>query len=77
MLDEFAFLGEDVAYQIVVKNTNDFADRFEEVEVVKKDLYTPFLEKSEERVAEMTYQRAFEIYGNPLPDIIDLRIEKN
>ena len=76
MLDEFAFLGEDVAYQIVVKNTNDFADRFEEVEVVKKDLYTPFLEKSEERVAEMTYQRAFEIYGNPLPDIIDLRIEK-
>ena len=76
MLDEFAFLGEDVAYEIVVKNTNDFADRFEEVEVVKKDLYTPFLEKSEERVAEMTYQKAFEIYGNPLPDIVDLRIEK-
>lgn len=76
MLDEFAFLGEDVAYEVVVKNTNDFADRFEEVEVVKKDLYTPFLEKSEERVAEMTYQKAFEIYGNPLPDIVDLRIEK-
>ena len=76
MLDEFAFLGEDVAYEIVVKNTNDFADRFEEVEVVKKDLYTPFLEKSEERVAEMTYQKAFEIYGNPLPDIVDRRIEK-
>ncbi|HHU65147.1 PolC-type DNA polymerase III, partial [Streptococcus sp.] len=76
MLDEFAFLGEDVAYEIVVKNTNDFAERFEEIEVVKKDLYTPFLEKSEERVAEMTYQKAFEIYGNPLPDIVDRRIEK-
>ena len=76
MLDEFSFLGEGLAYEIVVKNTNDFAERFEEIEVVKKDLYTPFLEKSEERVAEMTYQKAFEIYGNPLPDIVDRRIEK-
>lgn len=76
MLDEFSFLGEDLAYEIVVKNTSDFAERFEEIEVVKKDLYTPFLEKSEERVAEMTYQKAFEIYGNPLPDIVDRRIEK-
>ncbi len=76
MLDDFSFLGEDLAYEIVVKNTSDFAERFEEIEVVKKDLYTPFLEKSEERVAEMTYQKAFEIYGNPLPDIVDRRIEK-
>lgn len=76
MLDDFSFLGEGLAYEIVVKNTNDFAERFEEIEVVKKDLYTPFLEKSEERVAEMTYQKAFEIYGNPLPDIVDRRIEK-
>lgn len=76
MLDDFSFLGEDLAYEIVVKNTSDFAECFEEIEVVKKDLYTPFLEKSEERVAEMTYQKAFEIYGNPLPDIVDRRIEK-
>lgn len=76
MLDEFAFLGEELAYEIVVTNTQDFADRIEEVEVVKKDLYTPFIDKSEEKVAEMTYQKAFEIYGNPLPDLVDLRIEK-
>ena len=76
MLDEMAFLGEDLAYQVVVQNTQDFADRIEEVEVVKGDLYTPFIEKAEETVAELTYQKAFEIYGNPLPDIIDLRIEK-
>ena len=42
----------------------------------KKDLYTPFIDRAEEQVAEMTYARAFELYGNPLPDIIDLRIEK-
>ncbi|MEX2784083.1 PolC-type DNA polymerase III [Streptococcus sp. H49] len=76
MLDDFAFLGEDLAYELVVTNTNAFADRIEEVEVVKSDLYTPFIENAEERVAEMTYQKAFAVYGNPLPDIIDLRIEK-
>lgn len=76
MLDEFAFLGKDLAYQVVVQNSQDFADLIEEVEVVKGDLYTPFIEKAEETVAELTYQKAFEIYGNPLPDIIDRRIEK-
>lgn len=76
MLDDFAFLGEEVAYEIVVTNTQAFSERFEEVEVVKKDLYTPFIDKAEETVAEKTYEKAFEIYGNPLPDIIDRRIEK-
>ncbi len=76
MLDEFAFLGQELAYQVVVKNTQDMADRIEEVEVVKGDLYTPYIDKAEETVAELTYQKAFKIYGNPLPDIIDLRIEK-
>ena len=76
MLDDFSFLGKELSYEIVVTNTNHFADYFEEVEVVKGDLYTPFIEEAEEQVAEMTYQKAFEIYGNPLPDIIDLRIEK-
>ena len=76
MLDDFAFLGKDLAYEIVVTNTQAMAEEIEEVEVVKKDLYTPFIDRAEEQVAEMTYARAFELYGNPLPDIIDLRIEK-
>ena len=76
MLDEFAFLGEDLARNIVIDNTNALAEIFEPVEVVKGDLYTPFIDKAEETVAELTYKKAFEIYGNPLPDIVDLRIEK-
>ncbi|HFI0812031.1 TPA: PolC-type DNA polymerase III [Streptococcus suis] len=76
MLDEFAFLGESLAREIVITNPNAMLSRFEDVEVVKTDLYTPYIEKAEETVAELTYQKAFEIYGNPLPDIIDLRIEK-
>ena len=76
MLDEFAFLGEDLARKIVIENTNAMAEIFEPVEVVKGDLYTPFIDQAEETVAELTYKKAFEIYGNPLPDIVDLRIEK-
>ena len=76
MLDEFAFLGEDLARKLVIENTSALAEIFEPVEVVKGDLYTPFIDKAEETVAELTYKKAFEIYGNPLPDIVDLRIEK-
>ncbi len=76
MLDEFAFLGEELARKLVIENTNALAENFEPVEVVKGDLYTPFIDKAEETVAELTYKKAFEIYGNPLPDIVDLRIEK-
>ena len=76
MLDAFAFLGEDLARKVVIENTNALAEIFEPVEVVKGDLYTPFIDQAEETVAELTYKKAFEIYGNPLPDIVDLRIEK-
>ncbi|WP_294053984.1 PolC-type DNA polymerase III, partial [Streptococcus sp.] len=55
MLDDFAFLGKELAYEVVVTNTQAMANRIEEVEVVKKDLYTPFIDRAEEQVAEMTY----------------------
>ena len=76
MLDAFAFLGEKKAFEVVVENTRQMADVFEPIEVVKGDLYTPFIPQAEEQVAELTYERAFEIYGTPLPDIVDRRIEK-
>ena len=77
MLDDFCLFRKDLAYEIVVTNTQAMADQIEEVEVVKKkDCNTFFIDRAEEQVAEMTYARAFELYGNPLPDIIDLRIER-
>ena len=76
MLDDFAFLGEALARKVVIENTRKMAEVFEPIEVVKGDLYTPFIDRAEEQVAELTYERAFEIYGNPLPDIVDRRIEK-
>ncbi len=50
---------------------------FEPVMAVKGDLYTPFIDKAEETVAELTYKRAFEIYGNP-PLILSIcELKKN
>ena len=62
---------KDLAYEIVVTNTQAMANPIEELRL-SKDLYTPFI-VPEEQVAEMTYARAFELYGNPLPDITDPR----
>ncbi|OFI48617.1 PolC-type DNA polymerase III [Floricoccus tropicus] len=76
MLDAFAFLGEAKAREIVIDNTQKLADTFEDITPVREDLYTPYIEGTEEEVARLTYEKAHEIYGNPLPDLVDLRIEK-
>lgn len=75
MLKDFNFLGEDKAFEIVVKNTNLIADMIEDVEVIKKDLYTPKIENAEEEIEEMTYSNARELYGDNLPDIIKERLQ--
>ncbi|MCJ1977359.1 PolC-type DNA polymerase III [Pseudolactococcus paracarnosus] len=76
MLDAFAFLGEAVARQIVIENTQKMAASFDVLTPVREDLYTPYIPKSEEKMAKLTYEKSHAIYGNPLPDIVDLRIEK-
>jgi DNA polymerase III subunit alpha, Gram-positive type len=72
----FAFLGEDTARQIVIENTQKMAASFDVLTPVRDDLYTPYIPESEEKMAKLTYEKAHAIYGNPLPDIVDLRIEK-
>lgn len=76
MLDDFAFLGAETARQIVIENTQKMAESFDVLTPVRDDLYTPYIPESEEKMAQMTYERAHATYGNPLPDIVDLRIEK-
>ncbi|MDN5473276.1 MAG: PolC-type DNA polymerase III, partial [Lactococcus raffinolactis] len=76
MLDDFAFLGEATARQIVIENTQKMADSFDVLTPVRDDLYTPYIPESEEKMAKLTYEKAHATYGNPLPDIVDLRIEK-
>ncbi|MDR0298647.1 MAG: PolC-type DNA polymerase III [Streptococcaceae bacterium] len=81
MLEDFAFLGQDLAKKIVVTNTQALTEKFEVLSPVRDDLYTPVMtfeggEGSEERITRLSYEKAHEIYGNPLPDVVDERLEK-
>lgn len=76
MLDAFSFLGEDLAKEIVVTNSQKIADSLEEIKPIKDDLYTPKIEGADEEVRSLTYSKAKEIYGEELPEIVEARIEK-
>ncbi|MGI6325179.1 MAG: PolC-type DNA polymerase III [Bacilli bacterium] len=76
MLAEFNFLDEELAKDIVIRNPNLIADMIEEVEVIKKQLYTPKMENAEQIIKDLVYKAAKEKYGDPLPTIIEERLEK-
>lgn len=76
MLEEFAFLGKEVAQKVVVDNTHLIAEMCEEVVPVKKDLYTPKIEGSEDEITNLSYSEAHRLYGEELPEIVVKRIEK-
>lgn len=76
MLEEFAFLGKQVAEEIVVDNPRKILERVGDVKPIKDDLYTPTIEGADQEVRDLTYSMAHKIYGDPLPEIIEARIEK-
>lgn len=76
MLEAFSFLGEETAHEVVVTNTNLIADMIEEVSPIPDKLYTPNIEGADEELRQMCYDRATSLYGNPLPEIVEKRLEK-
>lgn len=76
LLDEFNFLGEELAREVVVHNTNVVADRIDDVEAIKTGNYPPNMPNAEQEIREKTYQTAYRMYGNPLPLQIEARIER-
>jgi DNA polymerase III subunit alpha, Gram-positive type len=76
MLQSFSFLPEEKAKEIVITNTQKIADEIGEVKPIKDDLYTPKIEGADEEIREMSYRRAKSIYGDPLPEIVEARLEK-
>jgi len=76
MLDDFSFLGEELAKKVVVENSQNISDSIDEdITPVKSDLYTPKMEGSEEKIRSMSYGKAEELYGSPLPAIVENRLE--
>ncbi len=76
MLDEFAYLGSEKAYEIVVKNTNMIADMIESIDPVRPDKCAPVIEDSDKKLTKICYDKAHEIYGPDLPQIVEARLEK-
>lgn len=76
MLEEFAYLGSDEAREVVITNTNLIADMIEKISPVRPDKQPPIIENSDETLTNICYDKAHEIYGPDLPDIVVNRLEK-
>ena len=75
MLEEFKYLGEEKAYEVVVTNTNLIADWLEDVRPISREKCPPIIENSDKQLREITISKAKEIYGDPLPKVVEDRLE--
>ena len=76
MLEEFSYLGEEKAREVVVTNTNIIADMIDSIKPVRPDKCPPVIEDSDKILRDICYNRAHEIYGDDLPQIVVDRMEK-
>ena len=75
MLKEFAYLGEELAYEVVIENPNKIADMIDNVKPVPDEKAPPEIPGSDELLRQLTYEKAQSIYGENLPEIVKERID--
>lgn len=77
MLEEFAYLGKEEAYEVVVTNTNKIADMIERFKPVpdRDQLYSPSIPGAEDAVRNLSYAKAHEWYGDKLPEVVEARLK--
>ena len=76
MLKEFYYLSESKAREIVIENTNKIADMCEEISPISKDKCPPHIDGAEEEIKTICNQKAKELYGDPLPEIVSDRLKR-
>lgn len=74
MLEAFSF--SEHAQSIVIDNVNAFIDKIEDIQIIPEGLSTPNIEGVDDKVRNLVYNKAHELYGNPLPQVIEQRITK-
>ena len=76
MLKEFSYLGEEKAYEVVVTNTNKIADMCEQISPISPEKCPPYINDCEKTIKDIAYNKAHELYGDPLPQIVEERLDK-
>lgn len=84
MMEEFEFLGSELAYEIVVKNSQLIKDAVDDIVIIPDELYAPtdeFLAEKgvpsiNDKVEKMVKDKVTKLYGDPLPVLVKKRVEK-
>ena len=76
MLEEFAYLGSEKAEEVVITNTNKIADMIEKISPIHPDKFPPVIENSDQDLKNICFTKAHEMYGDPLPEIVESRLDR-
>jgi len=76
MLEEFSYLGKEKAYEVVVTNTNLISDMCDRISPISPEKCPPHIPGCEQTIKDIAYDKAHELYGDPLPQIVQERLDK-
>ena len=76
MLEEFSYLGEEIAHEVVIENPNKIADMCEKIRPIPEGKYEPSLPGANEELTESCWRRAKDWFGDPLPELVEKRLSK-